>query len=163
MSGVIYAIVPCLCNEVWGMSGVFCAVTCLCNEVWGMSGVIYVSLHKHRTITQITPDIHQTSLHKLRTITQITPDIHQTRYVRSDLCYCSCLFNEVWGMSEVFCAVPCLCYEVWGMTHKHGTITQITPEIPQTSLHKHLTITQTTADTPQTSRVYVVKFEVCQE
>ena len=33
MSGVIYAIVPCLCNEVSGMSGVFCAVTCLCNDV----------------------------------------------------------------------------------------------------------------------------------
>jgi hypothetical protein len=25
--------------------------------------------------------------------------------------------------------------------HKHGTITQITPDIPQTSLHKHRTIT----------------------
>jgi hypothetical protein len=35
--------------------------------------------------------------------------------------------------------------------HKHGTIAQITPEIPQTSLHKHGTITQNTADTPQSS------------
>jgi hypothetical protein len=33
---------------------------------------------------------------------------------------------------------------------KHGTITQITPDIPQTSLHKHGTA-QNTADTPQTS------------
>jgi hypothetical protein len=36
--------------------------------------------------------------------------------------------------------------------HKHGTITQITPEIPRTSLHKqHGTITQNPADIPQTS------------
>jgi hypothetical protein len=34
---------------------------------------------------------------------------------------------------------------------KHGTITQITPDIPQSSLHKHGTITQITPDTPQTS------------
>jgi hypothetical protein len=54
--------------------------------------------------------------------------------------------------------------------HKHGTITQITPDIPQTSLHKHRIITQITPDTPQIifhkhgtiilSRVYVMKFEV---
>jgi hypothetical protein len=76
-----------------------------------------------------------------RTITQITPEIPQTSL------------------------------------HKHGTITQITPEIPQASIHKHWTITQNPADTPQTSlhkhgmpgvfyiiaRVYVKKFEVCQE
>jgi hypothetical protein len=28
MSGVICAFVPCLCNDVWGMSAVFCAVPC---------------------------------------------------------------------------------------------------------------------------------------
>jgi hypothetical protein len=32
-----------------------------------------------------------------------------------------------------------------------GTITRITPDIPQDSLHKQGTITQNTADTPQTS------------
>jgi hypothetical protein len=44
-------------------------------------------------------------------------------------------------MSGVFCAAS---------LHKHGKITQITPDIPQTSLHKHETA-QSTADTPRTS------------
>jgi hypothetical protein len=35
--------------------------------------------------------------------------------------------------------------------HKHGAITQITPDIHQTSLHKHGTITFITPDIPQTS------------
>jgi hypothetical protein len=39
MSGEIYVIVPCLCNEVSGMSEVICAILCLCNEAWGMSRV----------------------------------------------------------------------------------------------------------------------------
>jgi hypothetical protein len=39
---------------------------------------------------------------------------------------------------------------VYVTLHKHWTITQITPDIPQDSLHKHGTITQNTADTPQT-------------
>jgi hypothetical protein len=39
--------------------------------------------------------------------------------------------------------VPCLCNDI--------SITQITPEIPQTSLHKHGTITQNPDDIPQTS------------
>jgi hypothetical protein len=42
--------------------------------------------------------------------------------------------------------------------HKHGTITQITADIPQTSLHKH-----GTEECFVLSRVYVMKFEVCQE
>ena len=34
VSGVIYVIVPCLCNEVWGMSGLIdVIVQCLFNEV----------------------------------------------------------------------------------------------------------------------------------
>jgi hypothetical protein len=47
------------------------------------------------------------------------------RYFMGNLCYCPCLFNEVWGMSGVFCAVPCLCNEVWGMS------------VVKTSLNKH--------------------------
>jgi hypothetical protein len=51
------------------------------------------SLHKHGTITFITPDIPHASLYKHGTITQITPDIPKLhyislRYVRSVLCYC---------------------------------------------------------------------------
>jgi hypothetical protein len=50
-------------------------------------------------------------------------------------------------MSEViYVIVQCLCDE-------HGTITQITPDIPQDSLHKQGTITQNTADTPQSNEV----------
>ena len=31
---MVYVIVPCLCNEVCGMSGVICVIVlCLCNEV----------------------------------------------------------------------------------------------------------------------------------
>jgi hypothetical protein len=67
-----YKIVPCLCNEVWGVSGVFCAVSCLCNEVWGVSGVIYVIVpclcNEVWGMSQITLDIHQTSLDKHGTI-----------------------------------------------------------------------------------------------
>jgi hypothetical protein len=59
--------------------------------------------------------------------------------------------------------------------HKYGTITQNTADTPRTSLHRHGTITQNTADTIQTSlhkhgkwfmlfsRVYVMKFQVCQQ
>jgi hypothetical protein len=42
MSGVIYVIVLCLCNEAWGISGVICVfVPCLRNDVWGMSAVFF--------------------------------------------------------------------------------------------------------------------------
>jgi hypothetical protein len=56
------------------------------------------------------------------------------------------LFSRVYVMKfvvyqECFMLLPVL----------HGTITQITPDIPQTSLHKHRIITQITPDTPQTS------------
>ena len=48
-------------------------ILCLCNEVWGMSGMFYVIARvyvmKFVTITQITPDTPQTSLHKHGTIT----------------------------------------------------------------------------------------------
>jgi hypothetical protein len=46
------------------------------------------------------------------------------------------------------------------------TITQNTADTPQASLHNYGTIKQITADVSQTSlqsRVYVMKFEVCQE
>jgi uncharacterized protein YcsI (UPF0317 family) len=77
------------------MSGmIFVIVPCLCNDVSGMSGVIYA--HKNRTITQITADIPQTSLHKHGTITKIIPDIPQTAL------------------------------------HKHGKIASIIPDISQT-------------------------------
>jgi hypothetical protein len=61
MSGMIYVIVPILCNEVWCMSWViYVIVPCLCNEIWGMSGVFpeipQASLYKHGT-AQITSDI----------------------------------------------------------------------------------------------------------
>jgi hypothetical protein len=42
MSGMIYVIAPCLCNEVSGMSEEICAIPCLCNEAWGMSRVFFV-------------------------------------------------------------------------------------------------------------------------
>jgi hypothetical protein len=64
MSGMIYVIVPCLCNEVSGMSEVICAILCLCNEAWGMHKTktgakrfVFALLHKHGT-AQITSDIH---------------------------------------------------------------------------------------------------------
>jgi hypothetical protein len=42
-------------------------------------------------------------------------------------------------------------YQDWFMLlSKQGTNTQITPDIPQTSLHKHVTA-QNTPETPQTS------------
>jgi hypothetical protein len=67
-------------------------------------------------------------------------DVMKFGYVRSDLCYC-----PVHGtITFITPDIP------QSSLHKHGTITQITIEIPQTSLHKHGIITQNSADTPQT-------------
>jgi hypothetical protein len=65
-------------------------------------------LHQHGTAQNIA-DIPQRLLHKHGTITQITPDIPQTSLHKHGV---ECLFNEVYGMSEVICAVSCLCNEV---------------------------------------------------
>jgi hypothetical protein len=75
VSAVFCVIVPCLCNESWGMSGVILHKH---RTAQITSNIPQTSLHKHWTITQITPEIPQTSLHKHGTITQITIEIPQT-------------------------------------------------------------------------------------
>jgi hypothetical protein len=60
------------------------------------------------------------------------------------------LLSRVCAMKFEVCQERFLLLSPQTSLDKHGTITQITPDIPQTSLHKHGTA-QNTADTPQTS------------
>jgi hypothetical protein len=135
VSAVVCVIVPCLCNEDWGVSRV---VYVILQDWLHKSLLTYLILHYINTGQHKTLLTHL-KLHYINTgnniknevwgmsgvICVIVPCLSNDVWGMSSVfCAFSCLCNEVWGVSGVICAVSCLCNEVWGMS---GVICVIFP------------------------------------